>query len=90
MYYQIFQEIERRGLEQMKLIRKVPPKITHKLPVIRIQLVFEWLEGLSSSEKFPFDKFCMVARSRSDLAFKSARTCQDTLRDLLINRVGHS
>jgi len=74
----------------MKLIRKIPPKFAHELSVGRIQLLFERLEGISSSEEFPFDNFRTMARSGSDFTFKPARTCQDTLRDLSINQLGCS
>ena len=71
----------------MKFIRKVSPKLTHELSIGRIQLLFEWLEGLRSTEELPFDNFRMVAGSGSDLTSKPTWTCQDTLCELLLNRL---
>jgi hypothetical protein len=47
----------------MELIRKVSSKFTHELLVCRIQLLFEWLEGLRSIGELPFDNFRMAAVS---------------------------
>jgi len=69
----------------MKFIRKISPKFTHELSVTRIQLLLEWLEGLRRTEELPFNNFCMVAGPRSNLTFKPARTCQDTLPNHLVN-----
>ena len=74
----------------MKLVREVSPKFIHKLCISRIQLLFERLKVLSGTEEFLFDDFCMVAGSGSDLTFKPIRTCQNTLRKLLVNKLGHS
>lgn len=88
MYNQTYREIQRRGLQQMKLIRKVSSKFTHELPVGRIHLLFEWFKGLRSAEELPFDNIRTVAGSGSNLAFKPARARQDTLREHLVNRLG--
>jgi hypothetical protein len=78
------------GSQQMKLVREVPPNFIYELSISRIQLLFERLKDLRNAEKFPFDHFRMVAGSGSDLTFKPARTCQNTLRKLLVNKLGHS
>lgn len=74
----------------MKLVREILPKFIHELSISRIQLLFERLKVLSSTEEFPFDDFCMVAGSGSDLTFKPVRACQNTLRKLLVNKLRHS
>ena len=84
----ISQEIQRYDLKQMELIRKVSPNFTHELSVSRIQLLFEWLEALRSSEELPLDDSCMVAGPRSNLASKSAWACQKTLRECPVNCSG--
>ena len=90
MHGQMSQEIQHPGLQQMKPVRKVSLKFTHELSVSRIQLLFKWLEGLRSAEELPFDNVRVVAGSRSDLTFKPTRACQDTLRDLLVDKLGRS
>lgn len=74
----------------MKLFREVSAKFIHEISISRSQLLFERLKDLSSTEKFPFDDFYVVAGSGSDLTFKSARSCQNTLRKLLVNKLGDS
>lgn len=73
----------------MKLVREVLPKFTYELSISRIQLLFKWFEGLSSTEEFPFDNFRVVAGSGCDITFEPARACQDTLREPLVNRLGY-
>jgi hypothetical protein len=74
----------------VELIRKVSSKFTHELSVGRIQLLFEWLEGLRSIEELPLDNFRTVAGSGGYPAFKPVWTCQDTLHDHLVNGLGRS
>jgi len=69
----------------VELIRKIPSELSHKLSIGQTKLLFKWLEDLCGIEELSFDNFRMVAGSRSNLAFKPTRACQDTLRERRVN-----
>jgi len=74
----------------MKLIREVSSKFTHELSVGQTQLLFKWLENLRSIEELAFDSFRVATRSRGNLTFERARTCQDALRECVVNQLERS